>query len=230
MIRDTVSAMNKEILAISISAVLVLAFVLPAINANALTSAENKALKTILDLTTSVKDKLANNIQPTLTTIKQDLQFKKKFWQYEPCKDEAVSTKDGSNCWFAFSSTEIQVEQFFNGPSSGCILPADDCAFTVESIQLAGNVACIDHLEIDGADVGVPPNTCTPTNLLVDTNIGSIGASHEVSIHFKSPYTGPVEFNGEKPQGYSLCTEDHIIVINEQKFAIGGPNPCGEGS
>ena len=201
--------MNKKILAISIAAVLVAGFLATPLAAEAAT-AQSKILKSILGLTETAKSQLENTILPTLDTIKEDLKFKKKFWQYEPCED---LTHDGNGqihpCWFVIDATEVQVEVVNCG-----LKDITACAFNVESIQFKFPGACIDHLEVDEADFKVDPGTCTPTNLLVDTGIGKIGASNEVSVFFDTPYTGPVEFNGEKPQAMELCTEPD------------GQNPC----
>ncbi len=197
-------AMNKKILAISISAVLALAFVLPAINANALTSAENKALKTILDLTTSAKDKLANNVQPTLTTVKQDLQFKQKFWQFEP-----------------FQPT---FPVFGVGVFGICTLSDQSaCAFNVESIQIrstpGANVIAIDVIPPFPFERTFISPQSTPTNLLVDTGHGQVGTGGTISLVgavFDRAVSPTFEFSGEKPQG----------MIMERAFllspAIGG--------
>ncbi len=197
-------AMNKKILAISVAGVLALAFVLPAINANALTSAENKALKTILDLTTSAKDKLANNVQPTLTTIKQDLQFKQKFWQL---RTEVEDVEE----------VGVRVQE------NGCLLPdRTACAFNVESIQVIQSPSLtgtfkVKDINIDGVETNVAGGPLDlPTNLLVDSSIGQVGASKFVEIQFckvsgtdcrnTTAFSGTVEFNGEKPQGLKLET------------------------
>ncbi len=178
--------MNKKILAITMSIVLTAALI-SATNANALISSENKAFNVILKLTQQAKDKLANNVQPTLTTIKQDLQFKKKFYQFEPFPVQ------GAN------AVQIRLDRCnFNDPSA--------CAFNVESIQLNGHGIATD-IVVDGAKTSISP-VHGPTNFLVDSGHGQIWASKSVELQFDTPFTGDVEFNGEKPQGANLCKLD----------------------
>ncbi len=211
-------AMNKKILAISVSAVLALAFVLPAINANALTSAENKALKTILGLTQQAKDKLANNVQPTLTTVKEDLKFKQKFWQFEPfpvfrknivgVAVESCELNDRSAC--AFNVESIQIKPLVLGGTNS---------------QPSSNTAKFIIVDQVFADI---PDVKAPTNLLVDTGIGQIGASDFVLVGAggtsSDTFTATVEFNGEKPQGMELIRIGAVIIgPGEEKVSCFGP-------
>ncbi len=207
MIRDTVSAMNRKVPAI-IMALLLTAALISSINANALTSVENKALKVILGLTQQAKNKLTSDIQPTLKTVRQDLQFKQKFWEYEPFP------VDVSNLIAVGVARE---ECKLNDPTA--------CAFTVESIQTPPKTVVIE-ISVDDANTGIN-EVRGPSNLLVDSGIGSIGASNEVNVVFKAPVpAGPnalIEFNGEKPQGMKLCTFG--IDVTGARVGI-GTHPC----
>ena len=177
--------MDRKLLAISIGIAIAAAFVvIPSFNVQAQVSGESKILKVILGLTEQAKSKINDNIIPTVDTVQEDLQFKQKFWQYEP-----FTLTSGS-----FVGVQVK----------SCNLPDKTaCAFNVESIQLRNSGAIVEKIFVDGTEITV--NQPTPTNLLVDTGIGTIGASDRVSINF-SPgnYDGDVEFNGEKPQGMQL--------------------------
>ena len=92
-----------------------------------------------------------------------------------------------------------------NDPSS--------CTFNVESIQLGvGSNGTISILSTGGILTPIDPQAA-PTNLLVDTSIGKLGpgtlGEGVVELGFICPgndCTGPVEFNGEKPQGlFIIC-------------------------
>ncbi len=61
----------------------------------------------------------------------------------------------------------------------------------------------------------------SPSNVMIDSGLGVIGASRSVIIEFDTPYSGPVEFNGEKPQGLSLCT-----VVEGAGASQKSPSPC----
>ena len=188
--------MNKKILAVFMAVVLATGLLGAAtVSAQAQTSSESKVLKTILGLTESAK-RLIGQIIPTVGTIKEDLEFKKKFYQFEPFEVQGVSFIE-----LAVANCPL------NDPSA--------CAFNVESIQLNGDGASVIGIIVDGAftDLSNAPIS-TPTNLLVDTDFGKIGASEFVVVQFDGPYSGEVEWNGEKPQAMELCTFP------------GGPNPC----
>ncbi len=193
-------AMNRKILALTIT-VLLTAALISATNANALTSVESKALNVILKLSQQVRDKLTSNIQPTLTTIKQDLQFKKKFWQ---ATDELNNAFD--------------VEIF-----GVCSFPNDDaCSFSVESLQVGNSTfgsGAVDVIQAGGVNTNITARD-VPTNFLVDSGIGSVGAAQispgvpELGIMCSGKLTGQggcsgtIELNGEKPQGMTLiCFE-----------------------
>ena len=198
-------AMNKRILAITISVVLVAAMLMPPIvRAQAATQSESNALKTILNLVGSALTLVNKQINPTLDSIIEDLKFKKKFWQYETVSVSGTVTGVGvavKNC-------------NLNDPTA--------CAFTVESIQIP--TVTVIQISVDGTLTDIGPTT-GPANVLVDEGFGRVGASHEVNIVFDHAVTNPgtFEFNGEKPQGMELCT--FALDTNGKKIAA-GPNPC----
>ena len=210
--------MNKKILAISMAVTLTASLLMvPVFNAQAQVTSESRVLATILSLTEQAKSKINNNIIPTVDTVQEDLKFKQKFFQYEPA---AGPNDENRKHWFVVNATEIQIEVVF------CDFPDQSaCAFNVESIQFSAQGAHINAIEID-SDFTSTLDEDTPTNLLVDSGIGKVGASEEVSIFFDIPYTGPVEFNGEKPQGMILCTEDRN---GEGPISEKSPHPCREG-
>jgi hypothetical protein len=84
----------------------------------------------------------------------------------------------------------------------------DACAFNVESIQIdTEGPANITGIRVDGVTTLLNDAIPTPTNLLVDSGIGKIGASREAVV-LGVPDGGAehsIEFNGEKPQGMELC-------------------------
>ena len=176
--------MNKKILAVSVSAVLVLFAGTVALSAQAQTSSESKVYKTIIGLTEDAKG-LIKNIIPTVNTINEDLKCKKKFYQFEPfpVEDQFV--------FVLFQNCDL------NDPSA--------CAFNVESIQLNGDGANVVGIIVDEAETDLSnAPISTPTNLLVDTSFGRIGASEFIAVITDDFYTGTVEWNGEKPQGTDL--------------------------
>ena len=85
------------------------------------------------------------------------------------------------------------------------------CAFNVESIQIdgSGNPKFID---VDFALTDIRDQQISaPTNLLIDSGIGKIGASEFVVVvcedfipNVNDHCSGGIEFNGEKPQGMFL--------------------------
>jgi hypothetical protein len=204
---------NKKVLAVSISAVLAVGFLAPALmNAQAQVSSESRVLNTILALTQD-SNKDAQRVNNNLDNIDDDLLLKQKFWQYEPYHEEA------NRIGIAVVGCDFEDESA--------------CAFNIESIQLncePGGCAGVAAVMVDGvfSDVsgfseesgGTP--VPTPTNLLVDLGVGKIGASDFVAILIEKDeaFFGKVEWNGEKPQGMELCT----FSSGED----GGPNPCDE--
>ena len=180
--------MNKKILAISMCTVLFAAFLIPAsFNAQAATRSENKSLKIVLDLTTSIKGLISGRIQPTLTTILDDLQLEQKFWQFEPFQ----------------VSGEIVIGIFGFCPGEVFVRNPSACAYSVESIQIQG-VGEVKAISVDGIVTEIKPEAA-PINLLIDTGLGNIGASVVVAVGAPTtPISGEIEFNGEKPQGMQL--------------------------
>ena len=185
--------MNKKILAISMAVTLAASLMMvPVFNVQAQVTSESRVLATILSLTEQAKNKINDNIIPTVDTVQEDLKFKQKFYQFE----------------FSFGGTGTTVPVFVQVDQ--CELKDQTaCAFNVESIQLihAGVpkrvlAICVDDFGscTDISDQGI----ITPTNLLVDTGIGKIGASRLVAVKTDPGFTGSVEVTGEKPQGMKL--------------------------
>jgi hypothetical protein len=163
-----------------------------------------------------------------LDVIEEDLLLKKKFWQYQPKKVVIVIDEEGHSIlqsqrgWNVTGvfGVGVQVLQCnFDDPSA--------CAFNVESIQLAGvegESVLVSAVEVDNITTDIEDLLVfTPTNVLLDWGVDKLGASSHVFVFFDEPYTGPVEFNGEKPQGMELCT----IAFDIEGFPIpSGVNPC----
>jgi hypothetical protein len=197
--------MKKKILAVSIGAVLAVGFLTPALmNAQAQISSESRVLNSILALTEDINKK-AQTVNNNLDNIDDDLLLKQKFWQVE--------------------RYEVESPGFLLIANDGCeFADFTACAFNVESIQLDfadiwslnNGGGCVQFLIVDSIMTDVSSKgICTPTNLLVDLGVGKIGASEFVAVVFDSKnFTLTVEWNGEKPQGMSLCTYP------------GGPNEC----
>ncbi len=190
-------AMYRRILGMAIAGLIVIAFMVPAsVNIEGLTSGESVLLSKIFTSTTVALNKLTLT-QNTLQTINDDLQLKKKFWQFEP---KSERNPDG---WIVSGhSIGVRVQE--------CNLPDQTaCAFNVESIQFSGVGSKVAAIIVDGVRTDISGDNIAPaTNLLLDTGIGKIGASRSVLVEFDDleGYLGPVEFNGEKPQGVQLCT------------------------
>jgi peptidoglycan hydrolase CwlO-like protein len=128
----------------------------------------------------------------------------KEFWQFSPV-DWQVSEA---------SATGVQVQN----PLSGAV----GTAFSVESIQIPKEGFKVTRLVVDGIATDVSAsNITTPSNVLVTLGVALIGASRSVSIEFETPYSGPVEFNGQKPQGLRLCT-----VVQGPGSSQTSPKPC----
>jgi hypothetical protein len=181
------------ILAISIGAFLVSAFAAPSLSSNSLAqvTGESRVLQAILGLTEVIKGH-TEALVDTTENMEDDLQFKKKFFTI----DGSLSCAP-SGCGFVLESSCDLIDQ-------------SACAFSVESLQITpitgvtGNMSkiAVDGVETDISDKGIT----TPTNLLVDTGIGKIGASQSVDIFWNAP-SGErfaVIITGEKPQGLRL--------------------------
>ncbi len=97
------------------------------------------------------------------------------------------------------------------------------CAFNVESIQVKGNPVNVTSIVVDGAVTDISGRGIQiPTNLLVDTGIGKIGASKYVAVRFDHSFTGKIEFNGEKPQGMDLFVREAKTVLAKQANTTSG--------
>jgi hypothetical protein len=188
--------MRKKIIALSVSIVLAISFLAPAfMNAQAQVSSESRVLNTILALTEDIKRK-AQLVNNNLDNIDDDLLLKQKFWQI--VLDDPF---------------EANLFGLFN---EGCDFNDDSaCAFNVESIQFrfsdlqgevnAANGPCVQRIIVDDVETDLSgKGICVPTNLTVDMGVGKIGAADRVEVLLDGPFSGIVEWNGEKPQGLSL--------------------------
>jgi len=205
--------MNKQILAVSIGAVLVMSLVVPSMSSNsfAQVTSESRVLQAILGLTEVVKGQ-TEDMNDTLDNIEDDLLFKKKFWQF------MINTTDIDQSKFQIIG-DPDPTALVGVRVDSCELPPEACAFNVESIQFIDNGvfpnANISRITVDGVDTDISgKNIMTSSNLLVDSGIGKIGASQFVEVLFGCapsdaecpiPFSGIIEINGEKPQGMELC-------------------------
>lgn len=115
-----------------------------------------------------------------------DLNVKKKFYAFE---FEGVG-----------DVIEIRVTDCGN-------VPEEACAFIIESIQIDGSSEPGIPLEVivDGVVTDFSGKSVTlPTNLLVDTGVGAIGASESVVLDEVAGEVDSVIITGEKPQGVQL--------------------------
>jgi hypothetical protein len=210
--------MKAAILAISVGAVLVAAFTLPAYSSSvqAQVTSESRVLQAILGLTEVVKGK-SQALVDTSENIEEDLLFKKKFYSL--------------NVTGEFNDFDIQAECDFDDPSA--------CAFNIESIQCfeddhavcqAGEVGAecnggvlVDRIEIEvreeTGDEGSEQESETdisakeihvPANILLDAGMGQIGVPGTFGLEFDGVLKGTCVVTGEKPQGMRLTTEIEI--------------------
>jgi hypothetical protein len=179
--------MNKKILAISVSAVMAVA-VLASVLGNAVgqVSTENRTVATMLKLTNIIKGQVTDYIDVG-SNIQEDLRFKQKFWQLVVEVSNADSVGIGITCGFE------DVD-----PSA--------CALNLESLQLQGEGGVlVESITIDGVTTDISEKELTtPTNLLVDISMGKFGVAESISVQFAEPWTGTVEWNGEKPQDSTI--------------------------
>ena len=198
--------MNKKILALSMVITIAATFVIiPSFNVQARVSSESRVLATILSLTEQAKSKINDNIIPTVDTVQDDLQFKQKFWQFEPFT--VPPTSEGDPVVGAGVVGLCVGAPFDDDPSA--------CAFNVESIQIRGS-GKVNAIFTDGVITDISNDTITAsTNLLVDSGIGKIGASDFVAVvcDVNDPCLGPFEFNGEKPQGMILFPAKVVFPV-----------------
>jgi hypothetical protein len=201
--------MKKQILATIAAIALLTAFLVPSMSNNsfAQVTSESRVLQAILGLTEVVKGQ-SQALVDTTENIEDDLLFKKKFWQ------------------FKFNVTEANVVGLIGVcPRVG----SEACAFNVESIQFDNATA--------GPDVGVggiivddaftqTDFEFVPTNFLVDSGQGKVGALFFVGAVLPFNYTGDVEFNGEKPQDMILI---RLFAGSGAKCLAPGNNNAAQG-
>jgi hypothetical protein len=198
--------MRVKILTVTAAILLVAGFVLHTFsnNVTAQVIGESRILQAVLGLTEVLKGQ-TEGLVDVAENISDDLQFKKKFWRFEPF--EVPPTSEGNPVVGA-------------GVVALCATPPLDqdqsaCAFNVESIQIQGdgNMTAIfaDGVitDISGKQIAIP------TNLLVDMGIGKIGASVFATVvcEIDDPCLGPFEFNGEKPQGMLLFPAKVVSAV-----------------
>jgi hypothetical protein len=173
-------------------------------------SGESRVLQAISGLADSIK-KETEGLSDLLSNIEDDLQFKKKFWQFQP---------------FPVGGVEL-VGVFASCPD----LPDEACSFNLESVQLDSGGANVTGIFVDGTFTDIRgKQISTPSNLLVDSGIGKVGVREFVAVLFdpQTPYTGDVEFNGEKPQGMQLIKVTSTPLLSDTGNCIGvsGPTSC----
>jgi hypothetical protein len=180
-----------------------------------------RTLATILSLSDIVIG-TTNDLNDVADSISADLLYKQKFWSLR--NDTLVDVID------------IELLGICEDPETGELLVDNAaCAFNMESLQLgpgsSGNITAIGST---GANVFTDTNdvltnfidaNVAPTNFLVEWGIGKFGCITafpgvcEVAIFcdFNDPCNGPLELNGEKPQGMTLIP--FYITLDQQ---IGG--------
>jgi peptidoglycan hydrolase CwlO-like protein len=145
-----------------------------------------------------------DKLEPKLDRLEAKADLGKEFWQISPDVWRVTRAKRAG----------VRVD-----PRGGVV--QRDWSFNVESIHVraAGNIVkiIVDDVETDIAARGVTG----PANVLVESGIVLVGASRSVLIEFDVPYSGPLEFNGEKPQAMRLCT----LVTGSGASQV-SPNPC----
>jgi hypothetical protein len=213
--------MKKQVLASSIAAVFVAAFMVPSLSTDsfAQVSSESRVLQAILALTEVIKGQ-TDDLSDTLTNVEEDLLFKKKFWQFH--EEVPISGSTGQSGWVGVYVVDCSFDD----------LAA--CAFNVESIQISSNSdpagVNITDMRVDGVET-VLTNAAgfelqSPSNVMVDSGLGKVGASDEVAVRVElniSTSGGFVEFNGEKPQGMELCL---FVQTTSQGPRVGLTDSC----
>jgi hypothetical protein len=174
-------------------------------------------LQAILALTEVIKGQ-TDDLSDTLTNVEEDLLFKKKFWQFH--EDVIRQGTTGQTGWVG-----VEVD--------GCTFESGDpsaCAFNVESIQIISNGAPVNitTIRVDGVETDISGKELqSPSNVLVDSSIGKLGANFEVAVEvlLTGPVTtgGFVEFNGEKPQGMCLILFIESSGGSQQHITQGYP-------
>ena len=147
-----------------------------------------------------------DKIEPKLDEIQSNQDRNKEFWQFSP---EAWHVRQAKR-----AGVRLQDSSHLASPTSQ--------AFSVESIHVRAPGSKVIKIIVDGIPTDVSASDIvTPSNVLIDAGIPLIGASRSVEIEFDDPYTGPIEFNGEKPQGLDMCT-----VVEGAGSSQSSPNPC----
>jgi hypothetical protein len=191
-------------LAVTAGIVLIAAILTPTMSDStfAQVTSESRVLQAILGLTEHLKWH-TEELVDTTENIDTDLEFKKKFYEFE---------------------TEVQdVPILAIGVNNCAVNDTNACAFNVESIQLLDNGTSrrILGIIVDGVYTDLSSKQIlTPTNLLVDSGQGKIGAATMVAVVFDSFYSGIVEWTGEKPQGMELGEPDTISFSDENMNLI----------
>jgi hypothetical protein len=180
--------MKKQILAASIGAVLIVAFIVPSLSTSSAqtVSTESRVEAAILALTQVIKGQVTDLIS-TLSNIEDDLEFKKKFYEIT----------GGSSVGIAFGLEVVRCTFDAGDPSA--------CAFNVESVQFGSPGPNVTAIEIDGVVTDITPEIQLPSNVMVDSGIGKVGVADSIVVQLGGVYVGPFHFDGEKPQGMELC-------------------------
>ncbi len=214
--------MNKKILAITISAVLVISLLMPA-GMNAQAKRVGTEQNAISQITTNLQQiiGLLQGVNFDVNDVREDLKIKKKFFQ---------ETLDNGKGQGLQGGTVNEVQLIAHGCPEN--LPSQlqeepdgtvPCAFNVESLIVGttgaggSNPRCnVDTLQIDGLESNIPDVDVSNAkkNILLEDSIPSIGASHEVHVHVTCQNTAFifVEFNGERPE----ITEFDVKLVIDQ--------------
>jgi hypothetical protein len=179
--------MKKQILAASIGAVLIVAFIVPSLSTSSAqtVSTESRVEAAILALTQVIKGQVTDLIS-TLSNIEDDLEFKKKFYEISSGGEAREIGLEVVRCTFDAGD-----------PSA--------CAFNVESVQFGSPGPNVTAIEIDGVVTDITPEIQLPSNVMVDSGIGKVGVADSIVVQLGGVYVGPFHFDGEKPQGMELC-------------------------
>jgi hypothetical protein len=181
---------RTKILAITGSAVLVAVFSTLALSNDSLAqvAGESRVLQAILGLTEVIKVQSEGLIETT-QNIEDDLQFKKKFWEFR--------YEEGADSYIAIGVFVTKC-------------PHDDldaCAFNVEGVQIIDTVNTF--VPVDKIFVNGVPTDVLGEQIRLSANVllgkGPIGAHEDFFVKLYQPITGSFHLVGEKPQGMELC-------------------------
>jgi peptidoglycan hydrolase CwlO-like protein len=129
----------------------------------------------------------------------------KEFWQIGP------------EVWSVSGATRAGVRVDRRGGA----IPSN-WSFNVESIHVPEDGVQVVAIAVDGVRTDLAARgIVAPVNVLVTGGIVLVGASDSVIVEFDRPYTGRLEFNGEKPQAMRLCT-----LAGGAGATQVSPNPC----